>query len=82
MNNVVVFPDRHEALRVDALRMARSGASVAAVEQRFGWDVAQWARAMLWEQNGCRRDDEGGWATWIRVFGGDAPAEHHDAPEP
>ena len=80
MGDVTAFPDRYEAIRVDALRMARSGASMATVEGRFGWEVAQWVRATLWEQDGCRRDDEGGWATWMRVFGRDVPPEQDDVP--
>ena len=73
-----VRAEQRERKRLDALAMFRSGATFGMLVERHGFELAEWARAMAWEQDGAHRDDEGGWACWLRVFEGEAPAERFD----
>ena len=71
MGDVVTLSDRR---REAAIRMSGSGAPFRTVSDRYGFDAAAYARAVLWQRNGKDMADEGGCACWLNVFGtGDEP---------
>ena len=42
---------------------------LAAVQEHHGAGMRDWAHAMQWAARGSDREDEAGWASWIRTFG-------------
>ena len=63
----------HDAEKLAILDMLNEGCSLDAIEERYGVEHRDWANAIAWEFNGADKEDESGWAAWMRIFGPNRP---------